>query len=154
MSGVSIEIDTRPVLAMLNRVAARIGNLTPVMRTIGEIVLKQTDSAFEAGKSPAGRSWKKSRRAETKGGQTLIDTARLRNSMTMKASASQVEVGTNVEYAAIHQFGGVIRPKRKKALAFGGIVRSSVTMPARPFLPDEASLDWDEIRHAIWRYLQ
>jgi phage gpG-like protein len=53
-------------------------------------------------------------------------------------------VGTNVAYAAIHQFGGqtkphVIRPKFKRALAFGGVVVRQVQhpgskIPARPFL--------------------
>lgn len=53
-------------------------------------------------------------------------------------------VGTNVPYARIHQLGGktrphVIKPKNKKALAFGGRVVKSVNhpgsnIPARPFL--------------------
>jgi hypothetical protein len=29
-----------------------------------------------------------------------------------------------------------------------------VTMPARPFLPDDDSLDWAEIRATLWGYLQ
>jgi phage gpG-like protein len=47
-------------------------------------------------------------------------------------------VGTNVIYAAIHQFGGTIRPKSKRALRFrmGGrlFTLSKVSIPARPFL--------------------
>jgi len=154
VSGVTIEIDTKPVLHMLQRVAERLDDMTPVMRAIGAVVVNQTDEAFEQGQSPAGKPWKPSARVREKGGQTLIDSARLRNSITSEASAKQVEVGTNVIYAAIHQLGGVIRPKTKKALAFGGIVRKSVTMPARPFLPDETSIDWEEIQHTIWGYLK
>jgi phage gpG-like protein len=53
-------------------------------------------------------------------------------------------VGTNVAYAAIHQFGGqtkphVIKPRYKRALAFGGVIVRQVqhpgsNIPARPFL--------------------
>lgn len=48
-------------------------------------------------------------------------------------------VGSDRVYAAIHQLGGVIRPKSATALVFtvGGIkIRAKkVTMPARPFFP-------------------
>ena len=87
-------------------------------------------------------------RAREEGGQTLTDTGRLRASITHRLGPDEVVIGTNVVYAAIHQFGGqtpprVIRPKHKKALAFtvGGqkIARKSVRhpgskIPARPFL--------------------
>lgn len=36
----------------------------------------------------------------------------------------RVEIGTNVRYAAIHQFGGKAGPKKKR-----------VTIPARPYMP-------------------
>ena len=101
-----------------------------------------------------------SRNAAKKGGQTLTDTARLRQSITHRADAAGVEVGSNVVYAAIHQFGGTIRKKApKQTLEFDddtgrlisrkaaarrktGLIRvvnaqigaHSVTMPARPFL--------------------
>ncbi|MNR54745.1 Phage virion morphogenesis family protein [compost metagenome] len=39
-----------------------------------------------------------------------------------------------MEYAAIHQFGGVIRPKKAKALKVGGRVVSQVRIPARQYL--------------------
>lgn len=154
MSGVIIVVDTTPVLRMLKHVAERLEDMTPVMRSIGEVVINQTDEAFEQGASPAGKPWKPSARVKEKGGQTLVDSARLRNSITSEPTSKQVEIGTSVVYAAIHQLGGVIRPKTKKALAFGGIVRRSVTMPARPFLPDETSVDWPEIQNAIWGHLQ
>lgn len=50
-----------------------------------------------------------------------------------------VRVGTNLEYAAIHEFGGVIRAKGGGKLTFEvepGVWRSvrQVTIPARPYL--------------------
>ena len=154
MSAITITIDIAPVQSMLDELAQKTGDLSPIMSTIGEIVVRQVDDAFKDQRSPGGVPWKRSQRAIADGGQTLIDRGVLRNSITRKVAGQSVTVGTNVEYSAIHQFGGVIRPKKKKALAFGGIVRRQVTMPARPFLPDQQTLDWEEIRHAIWRHLQ
>ena len=93
------------------------------------------------------------------GGKTLVDSARLMQSITSNASDTGVEVGTNVLYAAIHQFGGTIRAKTSRGLRFkigkgrdaSWATRQSVTIPARPFLgidaEDEAEIiqiatDW------------
>ncbi len=141
MSGVSLSVDTREVMSYLRILDRKLSDMTPVMRAIGEIVVTQTDEAFESGQSPAGASWPKSRRAERTGGQTLIDTARLRNSITRQVAASGVTVGSGVVYAAIHQLGGATGRKHRTIL------------PARPFLPDDASLDFDEITDVITRYL-
>ena len=56
-----------------------------------------------------------------------------------KVTDSTVSVGSDRIYARIHQLGGVIRPKGKKALKFtvGGktLFRKKVTIPARPYWP-------------------
>lgn len=48
------------------------------------------------------------------------------------------EVGTNLIYAAIHEFGGVIRPINGPFLVFeidGQVIRArKVTIPARPYM--------------------
>lgn len=53
-------------------------------------------------------------------------------------------VGTNVKYAAIHEFGGVIEPKNALALTFKvadtWVTTSRVIMPKRPFLAP--ALQW------------
>lgn len=55
-----------------------------------------------------------------------VDTGRLRQSLQTSVSVDGTEgrIGTNVEYARIHEFGGttrphVIRPRSGKALSFG-----------------------------------
>lgn len=70
----------------------------------------------------------------------LLKTGTLRNSLrVVSSSASSVTVGSDRVYAAIHQFGGTITPKKKKALVFksGGktIIRKKIKIPARPFFP-------------------
>ena len=66
----------------------------------------------------------------------------LRNSITVQATENQVEVGTNVLYAAIHQLGGKAG-RGKKAI-----------IPSRPFLPDQDSLDWPEVKATLQDFLQ
>lgn len=164
MSGATVTVDTAPVRAMLDAIVQRMDDMTPAMREVGEIVVTQSAEAFENGGLP-GHRWKESSRVKESGGQTLINTSRLRNSINYRADRDSVEVGTNVTYAAIHQLGGqtsphVIRPKNGKALYWPGAAHpvKSVNhpgskIPARPFLPDEAGLDWEEIEDALTRYL-
>lgn len=71
----------------------------------------------------------------------LIDTGRLRSSVGwVKLSDKTVAVGVfNLVYAAIHEFGGVIKPKTGNYLRFktkDGQWRTvkEVTMPARPYV--------------------
>ncbi len=125
--------------------------------SLAEAVRESTLERFKQGKAPDGQKWKPSQRVLQEGGRTLVKTAQLRNSIRAKADASGFAVGTNVKYAATHQFGDpgrTIRAKNKKALRFrvGGRWVSKkqvrVTIPARPFLglSDE---DMREIRETL-----
>jgi phage virion morphogenesis protein len=128
-----------------------------LMERIAAHGLFSTSRRFETGKGPGGEPWKKSFRALMEGGQTLVDSGRLRDNFGTEATTTRAEWGTNTEYAAIHQFGGVIRAKSAKALRFqtGGewVMKKSVTIPARPFLGiDEA--DETEIEAIADAWLQ
>lgn len=105
------------------------------MKEIGEALVSSTKRRFMEGKGPNGEEWK----ASGRGGKTLVDTARLQKSISAKVAINTVFVGSNVEYARIHQLGGEIKPKNKKKLKFkvaDGTFRTvdKVTMPARPYL--------------------
>jgi phage gpG-like protein len=84
-------------------------------------------------------------------GQILSDTGTLRRSISpqipngragpggiVKISGDVVTVGTTIKYAAIHNYGGVIRPKKAKALSWTvgkhRVFAKKVEIPARPFL--------------------
>ncbi|WP_435640328.1 phage virion morphogenesis protein [Micavibrio aeruginosavorus] len=105
---------------------------------IGAKGVSQTQQHFNDQESPDGVKWPKSLRAIEAKGETLKKSGRLFSSITHNATSTGVEWGTNVVYAGIHQFGGDIKPKTKKALAFrigGKFIRvKKVTIPARPFL--------------------
>jgi len=76
----------------------------------------------------------------------LQNTGRLRNSITETSDNDSARVGTNVAYAAIHNFGGqtaahMIYPRHKKALAWAtgaypvkSVKHPGSRIPARPFM--------------------
>ena len=158
MTGVRIgvSVDEEEVQAVFARFAALDGDQTSLMRKLGAAFRQTVDERFEMERGPGGLPWTKSQRAEEQGGQTLTDTGRLRQSITYVAGPRGVEIGTNVLYAAIHQFGGEIRqPAYARSVAFRGgrfarttgsrppkrVERRQVAygerilrMPARPFL--------------------
>lgn len=130
---IRIDADDHEIQAALQALKRKLGNASEAMDEIGELVKLSVKRNFEAEGRP--QRWPKSRRAQEQGGQTLSHTNNLRNNFSHRAGPFAVEIGTNVQYAAIHHFGGVIRAKRAKALAVPGIgLRRSVRMPARPFL--------------------
>lgn len=128
-----------------------------LMERIAAYGIFSTSRRFETGKGPGGEPWQKSFRALMEGGQTLVDSGRLQDNFGADVTATSAEWGTNTEYAAIHQFGGVIRAKSAKALHFqiGGawVMKKSVTIPARPFLGLDAA-DETEIGAIAYAWLR
>lgn len=131
------EQELRGVRLRLERLVTM--NYTALHKEIGEYLVSETQERFKGGRGPSGRIWPKSLRAKLEGGQTLIDTRKLENSITYKAAADRVDVGTNDRRAAVHQEGMEIKPKSKPALRFrlpGGkwVKAKKVRIPARPFI--------------------
>ena len=137
--GVRIRVEADTISPALARLRALAGDLTPVLDEIGDQLVDNVLERFRRGVGPDGQAWPVSQRAEEEGGQTLVDSGRLRESIVSEAGPSSVTVGTNVLYARIHQLGGTIRPKTADRLRFrladGQFVAvDSVTLPARPYL--------------------
>lgn len=128
MTGVRLElrVDDQAVRNGLKALAAAGGNLGQAMADIGAALLKSTQDRFEAQAGPDGEPWApfasstlKSMRKSRKPPQLLRDSGRLSNSLAYLADAAGVQVGTNVVYAAIHQFGGEVEiPARQQTAAF------------------------------------
>lgn len=158
-ASITLTADTTAALAGLVRLRERAVHLQPVLDRVGAALESSTIERFDAGVSPAGAPWKPSNRAVAGSrvevgrkrkdgsrkvvmgriGKTLVDSARLRNSITHSADDTSVDVGSNVVYAAVHQFGATITAKGGGALRFrlasGDFVTvKSVTIPARPYL--------------------
>jgi phage virion morphogenesis protein len=159
MNGVtfSLTLDDAVVDAALARLDDGTATLQPLMDQIGSYLQMTADRRFELETGPDGKAWLKSQRARLEEGQTLTDSARLRQSITHHATGEAVEVGTNVIYAAIHQFGGRIVPKNGRALRFpvpGGewVTVAAVDIPARPYLGLD-NADREEIPALVREYL-
>ena len=95
--------------------------------------------------------------------QKLVDTTNLLGSITVQEGSStetqgMVEIGTPVEYAAIHEFGGVIVPRVAKSLSWiteegDRVFAKSVTIPARPYLRPAMDENESDIKDAIGQSL-
>lgn len=145
--------------AVLSGYATAGQDLTPLMAQCGQLIEDSTKERLRSSNaSPEGVAWPTSMRAALDGGKTLVDSSRLVNSIQYIAGAQQVEVGTNVIYAGIHQTGGDILPKNGKALSFGlpgggWATVGKVTIPARPYLGISAQ-DRNDLTAAAVDYLE
>ncbi|MBB4302350.1 phage gpG-like protein [Rhodobium orientis] len=110
-----------------------------VLDTIGRLVQEQTRRRITSEKtSPDGAAWKENY-ART---PILEQSGALADSIDYAVDGSSVMIGSGLVYAAIHQFGGVIKPRYGDALKFwfqvganvDFVIAKQVTMPARPYL--------------------
>ena len=142
MAGAALTISwrDRAVVAALRDLAAAIEHPKPILANIGRSLRTSTLERFRTERDPAGRAWIPSiRRREGSPRPTLTLSSRLRDSISTTATDREVRIGTNVRYAAIHQFGGTISPRGAKALVFAlpsgrWVAAKSVTIPRREFL--------------------
>ncbi len=152
MAGVSIQvqIDDGEVQSRLRALSTLGQNLIPVMRAIGVGLVRNTQDRFQDGRDPEGRAWAplNPAYAALKRGPGILRESGMRGGLmgsitfetTGGAHSAELRIGTNKIYGAIHQLGGVIRPKNAKGLLFfrsGGKIwgaAKSVTIPARPYL--------------------
>lgn len=135
-ASVSLSVSgLKAVERFIDALVAKGADTAVLMERIGIVGENSVADNFEGEHAPDGTPWKPSLRARVTGGKTLTD---LNTSIESQATADSVAVGSNMVYAAIHQFGGTIRgnPTLRFALPGGLGFRSvaSVTIPARPFL--------------------
>jgi phage virion morphogenesis protein len=102
MPGISVTYDSTAVKEALKALSTKVSDLKPALMNIGRKVLTQTQFRFRNQVDPDGKPWEKNKR----GGQILRDTGRLQNSLFWgNLTDASVDVGTNVVYAAMMQFG-------------------------------------------------
>lgn len=141
MTDFDIRIDIEEnVSAAFARGAGAVRDMTMMMAEISEVLVEGAQERFDTQIGPDGVPWKKSHRAIESGDNppTLTLTGQLRRQIVPDfgpdyARAGVLKTGGPGLYARIHQLGGAILPKVKKALSFGGRIVSKVIMPARPY---------------------
>lgn len=140
MSSIRVEIDQE----LLDRLRGlQEADIAAAMAAVGEAIRTSTLERFNQEKDPEGRPWKKSIRAQQDGGKTLTVSRTLATSIHSESSSKGVEVGTNLIYAATHQFGDRNRTIRR---GNGGTIH--IDIPARPYMGITEE-DMQEITHII-----
>lgn len=161
MSGTSLNLTVKGDLQRLVRPLKQLqkagGNPAPLLKQIAALGENATRARFADEEGPNGEKWVESLRKQLHGGKTLTKDGHLGDSITADSSDTEARWGSNRIYAAIHQFGGVIKAKTSKGLAFtlangDGVITQSVTMPARPFLGLNND-DKDDIVHLVRQYV-
>ena len=167
-SGALITVDDKEVKEFLQRAAEKCGgDLLPAMKIIGQIVRDSCRENFRVGGRPqkwtpladstllrliGGKKASRTKSGRTKVGavrkladkKTLIDSGRLFRSITYVAGKDIVDIGTgiksgtDVEYAALHQFGGENAQGAK--------------VPARPYLVVQDE-DLEQIKEVLGDYI-
>lgn len=141
MYDIRLDGDTRRLMRQLAHLSEL--DRKGINAALSEAMRESTMERFKQSKGPDGRLWTPSKRAAETGGKTLVNHARLRNSIRAKSDATGFAVGTNVIYAASHQKGvknRIIRAKTNKGMRFkvsGKWITAQkvrITIPARPFL--------------------
>ena len=173
--GLTITIDDAQMQAALQQIADRGTSLQAPLSAIGSLLRESIRTNFAAGGRPT--PWKA---LKNRDGQPLRDTGRLMNSITKKVGATEVSVGTNVVYAALHHFGakrgsfGIRQVKVKaharlinqvfgrplakpKKIQVGAHLRAMAlpwgNIPARPFMLVQEE-DRQEMFAIIKRYIE
>jgi len=159
-SGATIEvrIADRELRAAFKRLQRSAGGSNAMMRAVGTGLVGNVQRRLGSGVLAAGwPALNPAYKAGKRNRNMLVESGGLRGSLSEEAGRDYARVGTNKIYAAIHQFGGVIRPKGGGHLAFalgGSFVKTkSVTIPARPFLTIEKE-DEEMVRDVIFYHLQ
>ena len=163
---INVEIKDKEIKRLFTRLQRNLSDLTPAFQRIGEIIRSSVIRNFREGGRPdkwtptkvrsmsrahAGKQARPGARRKaytlrggskrnTSGKKTLVDTARLQNSITARAGADRVIVGTNLVYARIHQMGGMAGRNKK------------VRIPARPYLMVQEE-DWETMRDCLRGFL-
>ena len=125
---IEIKIDNKDVERKLLELAQKSENLRPLMKNIAGIFASATEENFKNEGRPdkwteLSEATKKQRIKQKKWpGQILQVSGQLASSISTQYDDESAIIGSNLDYAAIHQLGGQTGKNKK------------VTIPARPYL--------------------
>ena len=148
---IKVKLDGN-ITEKLTKLQEKVQDLTPVMCQIGYTLIDTVEQNFET-ESFLGRPWhplaESTKRQKAKRGyeKILQNRGTLAESIDFVATKDKLILGTNVEYAAIHQFGGDAGKDHQAHI------------PARHFLPIDENGTMpkkieDEILEAVEFYVK
>jgi phage gpG-like protein len=117
------------------------------LNALGRVLVERIRLGFRTSTDPYGVPWPP---LVLRAGQPLVDTGLLRKSIGYRVLDDRsIEIGTNVQYAPVQQFGAVIKPIKGKYLRvpfkgsaggqspIGYLFLKKAVIPARRFMPIE-----------------
>ena len=144
---IEIKIDNKDVDRKLLELAQKGENLRPLMKNIAGIFASATEENFKNEGRPdkwteLSEATKKQRTKQKKWpGQILQVSGQLASSISTQYDDESAIIGSNLDYAAIHQLGGQAGKNKK------------VEIPARPYLKLTDD-DFNEILDATKNFLK
>ncbi len=112
MAGVNLSAKLTGIpnlVSTLNQLINQSQDLQPALAGIGEYLLESHQSRFQLEISPDGTPWAPlapETLARKKGEDRILqDQGTLRDTLSYEVSANELLFGSNLEYAATHQFG-------------------------------------------------
>ena len=154
-------LQTDLIVNVLGRVEAVLQSPSAMYKDMGEYLVSTNQNRFKTSTAPDGSKWqansqttymnilgqghtKKDGTLSKKGinrvmsKRPLVGQGILMQDIHYQVSGNLLLVGSNMEYAATHQFGATIKPKNKKMLSWKignvSVFAKKVVIPARPFL--------------------
>lgn len=155
---ITLHVDATPLSGGLKALLAAALDLGPAYDVIGRRWVDRNRERMAQGVRPDGTAWTPSQRAVREGGQTLLDTRQLEDSLTHEADDKGVTIGTSLLKARALHFGATIVPKIKKFLRFyipgaGWVFAKKVVLPPRPFIGVNQA-DGDEFAEILANHLR
>ncbi len=180
---IKVTVTDAGVVDAFNRLLQLSDQPTGPLAAIGEALIEFTKTRFEKSEDPYGNPWKpnsettmnillqknqknfkksgglSARGAKVQAGKKPLigETKSLSTQFSYRVLDYQVAVSSPMIYAAIQNFGGTIVPKTAKRLFFmvgdQKVFAKSVTIPARPFFPDERGIP-DELAKSFTEILE
>lgn len=138
---IKITLNDTQAVAKLHRIANQLQHPRKLYGVLGETLKKIHIERFKKEVDPEGKKWKPLSpiTREIKGNDSILKhRGYLSQRTAYNYDDNRVEFGSDAKYARLHQFGGVIKPKKGKRLKFGKgnntIFAKESKIPARPWL--------------------
>lgn len=149
-----ITVDDAATQRMLDRLGQLGANVQPLMQEVGEQLVETTKQRFDTSRAPDGSPWAPNSQttierflsafsssfsrktgkitgagsARAQGKKPLVgETGALRTTINYQVGTGFVEIGSNLKYSAVQQFGAAAR-------SFAGGRSPWGDIPARPFI--------------------
>ena len=140
-----ITLNDNQAIQKLTGIASQLQHPRKLYGLLGETLKKIHAARFEAEVEPTGKRWQalspRTKALKAKRGKStkiLRQDGYLADRTAYNYDDKGVEFGSDAKYARLHQFGGVIRPKKGKRLKFGKgsntVYAKQSKIPARPWL--------------------